>query len=579
MKLFRLFTDAAPNRVFFAILMGAVAGISYSALIPLVMASIAPLEPGFVETQDALNSFLSFEVQNYEMAKVYLISCIFILLTRSASEIILLHVGATVAKKIRTNFYQRIMNAPLSTIERVGDAKLIASVNIDVSRVVIGARLIPAVFVNLITLVGMLGFLMYLNSQIFKIVITSITVGIVIYQLPMMFGRKIFEKNRETNDDLQYAFKGLIFGLKELKLDSKKRDIYLNNVLAKYETELVRSECQGHTVTRSTVSLGDLLSFFVIGFITFIFVNYHEIGRQELAGTIMALLYITTPIAIVLNAIPGLTIASVSYRKVNRILESIPREEISESVHSVPQWQSLDFKDVSYAYEDQSNELGFRVGPINLSIEKGSVTFIIGGNGSGKSTLSKLITQHYLPSSGQISIDNHVIDSNLVNSFRDQIYAIYSNYHLFDELLIDINEQTSELLNHYLKEFKLDKKITVDNGRFSTTQLSDGQRKRLAMVVGLLDKKELYLFDEWAADQDPEFKYIFYTDILKRLKAQGKAVVVISHDDQYFSVADKILKMDNGRLFQLATKDHQLSINQMLTINKNDQPEVEVLND
>ncbi|WP_440055075.1 cyclic peptide export ABC transporter [Pseudoalteromonas sp. T1lg65] len=575
MGLLRLFSNAAPNHVYFSMLMGVFAGISYSALIPLVMASITPADPLFPQQADIKQTFLGFEVSNYPMAGVYLTVCLLILLTRSLSEILLLHVGAKVASKIRVNFYERISKAPLSAVEQIGSAKLIAAINLDVPRIVMGARLIPAMFVNIITLFGMLGFLLYLNPDVFKLVLMSIAAGVVIYQLPMMLGRKIFERNREINDTLQESIRGLIYGSKELKLDKAKQQRYYEQVLLEHEQRLVRSESFGYTVTRSTVSLGDLLCFFVIGSITFIAVNYYSIGKDELVGVVMALLYITTPIAIVLNSIPSLTIASVSHRKVHKLLKGMPQEDAKDEVHAITPWSTMKLDSVKYHYDTGNGEKGFAIGPINLEIKRGEVMFIIGGNGSGKSTLSKLITQHYLPSSGQVLFDNERVSAENITSYRNEIYSIYSSFYLFDQLLIDIDQQTEALINQYLKDFRLDQKVSIQNGHFSTTQLSDGQRKRLALLVGFLDNKGLYLFDEWAADQDPDFKHIFYTKILPELKAKNKAVVVISHDDRYFYCADKVVKMNSGELHHLTKEEHlTFDVSQLNTPSKNKNPVV-----
>lgn len=328
----------------------------------------------------------------------------------------------------------------------------------------------------------------------------------------------------------------------------------------------------GYTVTRSTVSLGDLLCFFVIGSITFISVNYYSIKSQELVGVVMALLYITTPIAIVLNSIPSLTIASVSHRKIKRLLQDMPQETAEDKLIEIPNWGSLRFEEISYQYSAKSaDEIAFSVGPLNLEIKRGEVTFIVGGNGSGKSTLSKLITQHYRPSNGKIYFGEQEVSDSNITSFRNDIYAIYSSFYLFEQLLMELDTDTEALIKHYLKEFRLDKKVTIENGVFSTTQLSDGQRKRLALLVGFLDDKGLYLFDEWAADQDPDFKNVFYTEILPELRAKNKAVVVISHDDKYFGCADKILKMNNGQLHHLE-RDKYASLN-VAKLNQPNNPE------
>ncbi|OBP16556.1 cyclic peptide transporter [Rheinheimera sp. SA_1] len=551
MGLIRQFAAAAPYKVFFSVLLGILAGIFYSALIPLVISSIEPADPAFPELNRTLLLPGDIEVSDPKMAMLYLFACIVVLLTRSLSEIMLLQVGARVARNFRMSFYQRISATSVVALEKAGSARLIGAVNLDVPRIVLGARLIPAIFVNSVTLIGMLGFLLYLNASVFKLVVLSVVAGILVYQLPMIFGRRLFEKNRELNDQLQESIKGLIYGAKELKLDQHKSTFYHNLLLKAQEEKLLRTESVGHAVTRATVSLGDLLSFFVIGVVSFIALNHYTIASHELVSIVMALLYITTPIAIVLNSIPGLTVAGVSYRKLHRLLGELPTEGCDTTIVPVAEWQTLQFVSVCYRYPSYGEEAGFAVGPIDLEIHRGEITFIVGGNGSGKSTLSKLITLHYQATTGDIVFGNQKVAAQQLNSFRHEISAIFSNYYLFDRLLSDLTREKEQKLQQYLVDLKLAHLVKVTDGKFSTTALSDGQRKRLALVVAYLDDKNLYLFDEWAADQDPEFKEIFYRQILPDLKASGKAVVVISHDDKYFPLADQLLKMDGGRLISI----------------------------
>src|SRR5690606_27967207 len=104
----------------------------------------------------------------------------------------------------------------------------------------------------------------------------------------------------------------------------------------------------------------------------------------------------------------------------------------------------------------------------------------------------------------------------------------------------------------HLAQLQLDHKVRVENGTFSTLRLSQGQRKRLALLVAYLEDRPFYVFDEWAADQDPVFKKIFYTEILPSLKAKGKTVIAITHDDGYFHVADRCFKFEDGKLKELS---------------------------
>jgi putative ATP-binding cassette transporter len=119
---------------------------------------------------------------------------------------------------------------------------------------------------------------------------------------------------------------------------------------------------------------------------------------------------------------------------------------------------------------------------------------------------------------------------------------------LFDNFLGLSNTNLDAQAQEYLSLLHLQHKVKVRNGALSTTAVSQGQRKRLALLTAYLENRPFYLFDEWAADQDPYFKNIFYTQLLPELKARGKTVLVISHDDKYFEVADRIIKLDYGKL-------------------------------
>ncbi|MBD0347011.1 MAG: ATP-binding cassette domain-containing protein, partial [Coleofasciculus sp. Co-bin14] len=171
-----------------------------------------------------------------------------------------------------------------------------------------------------------------------------------------------------------------------------------------------------------------------------------------------------------------------------------------------------------------------------------------GGNGSGKSTLAKLITGLYIPETGEIQLDKQPINQQNREWYRQHFSVVFSDFYLFDRLLgldkTDLDTQAQD----YLKQLQLERKVTVENGKLSTTALSQGQRKRLALLTAYLEDRPIYLFDEWAADQDPVFKEIFYTQFLPELRDKGKTLLVISHDDRYFYLADRIIKLDYGKV-------------------------------
>ncbi|MFE3195238.1 ATP-binding cassette domain-containing protein [Nocardia sp. NPDC059240] len=206
----------------------------------------------------------------------------------------------------------------------------------------------------------------------------------------------------------------------------------------------------------------------------------------------------------------------------------------------------------------EADGTGFSLGPLDLTFEPGRITFIVGGNGSGKSTLAKLITGLYVPQQGHLSLNGETIDHENIEWFRQNTSAVFTDFHLFEDYL-GFDEGVDEEVRKHLKDLQIDHKVTVENGRLSTVALSQGQRKRLALLTALLEDRPIYMFDEWAADQEPKFRDVFYREILVKLKERGKTVIVITHDDRYFDCADQIVKLDFGRIAEVKELEQPLA--------------------
>jgi putative ATP-binding cassette transporter len=556
MKLLGLLTVKAPNKVFLSMLLGALAGIGYALLIPIVLVSIGSRAGDAALGSKMTRTFLWFEVSNYKFALLFAVICLFIPICRSISQILLARVGLDATTELRIRTYRQIMNAPIAELEKMGSSKLLVAITTDVSRIIMGASVVPHVLVGVATVAAMLAYLFILSSDVFWFVVGAIVFGVVTYQVPMFIGNRYFERGRANMDALQESIRGLIYGTKELKLSEVKRARYFDEVLLASEHQVRSNTKRANTIVAAAANYGDMLSFFVIGVVAYVFVSYHSISTDVLIGAIMTLIYITGPVTLILNSMPQIANAKVSLRNITRVFDKLSREAASEDVKPLANWDAVRFSDISYRYDD--SECNFELGPIDFEIVKGEVTFIVGGNGSGKSTLCKLIALHYAPTSGEIHFGDVRIDQNSLNSARQYISAIFTDYYLFDRLLNNVDNVDEELVNRYLRLLEIDTKVRLENGRFSTISLSDGQKKRLALLVAFLEDRDIYLFDEWAADQDPVFKQVFYYSILPELKARNKAVVVISHDDRFFHVADKVLVMEDGKLIRTERPCSQL---------------------
>ncbi|MEM9388545.1 MAG: cyclic peptide export ABC transporter [Pseudomonadota bacterium] len=543
-----LFTSRAPNRVFIAMLLGIAAGFGVAMVIPLLMNIVQPTPGGFSpQASDSL--FLgNWEVSDARFAVTFVVLCALTFIARTVAQVLLIRVSATVTTDLRARIYNVVARAPLAAVESVGPSRLMAVLTADVPRIVGGARLVPEVLTSAMTLLGLFGFLYYLNAEVAAFVLLAIGIGVVTYQVPVFIGRRYLARSRHHLDSLHEGIRGLVYGVKELKLNRLRRDAFLDEVLMDSERKVRQAQKTGQSVLRVAMNYGNLIGFFVIGAVSFIVINHTTLTRAELVGVIMVLLYVSGPVGMLLSFVPQLMSAGISYRKLKQLLSALPSEGVSDKVIEPMSWQTLEFTDVTYVHKDASGEAAFKLGPVSFTLERGSVTFIVGGNGSGKSTLSKLISLHYRPDGGKIHFDSVRVDEQTITTFRQKISVIYSDYYLFAKLLMVRSSKATAKVNHYLKMLELDHKVSFDGSAFSTLKLSDGQRRRLALLVSFIEDSDLYLFDEWAADQDPRFKVVFYTEILPELKARGKAVVVISHDDRYFDVADRLIHMEDGRI-------------------------------
>jgi putative ATP-binding cassette transporter len=258
------------------------------------------------------------------------------------------------------------------------------------------------------------------------------------------------------------------------------------------------------------------------------------------------------PLGSLMNMFPSLGRASIAIQKVKQMGLSLELQpaDVGKRTESMwgEDWRQIELVDVTHTYRREGGNGSFTIGPINMTLGRGEVVFITGGNGSGKTTLAKVLTGLYAPEGGAIFIDRKPITDDDRDEYRQLFSAVFSDNYVFDTLLGLDGAGLDEQANLYLNQFELDHKVQIKNGAFSTVDLSQGQRKRLALLTAYIEDRPIYVFDEWAAEQDPHFKGVFYKQILPELKLRGKAVIVITHDDRYFDAAERVIKLDYGRI-------------------------------
>ncbi|MDQ0273002.1 cyclic peptide transporter [Cytobacillus purgationiresistens] len=254
-----------------------------------------------------------------------------------------------------------------------------------------------------------------------------------------------------------------------------------------------------------------------------------------------------TPLITILNIMPNFGKANIALNKIESLGLTVDDNILSEEGNKHPKFHTLEFKKLEHQYYREKEDLNFTLQIDSLTFVPGELVFLIGGNGSGKTTIAKMLTGLYYPESGSILLDGIEIKEQNLDSYRQLFSVVFSDFYLFENML-GIESSKSEEAQYYLELLQLNHKVQINNGQLSTTKLSQGQRKRLALLTAYLEDRPFYVFDEWAADQDPIFKEVFYTHLLPDMQKEGKTILVITHDDQYFHLAERIIKVDYGKI-------------------------------
>ncbi|MEH1767957.1 MAG: cyclic peptide export ABC transporter [Nostoc sp.] len=472
------------------------------------------------------------------------------LITSIISQVMLVRLSQNAVLQLRMRLSRQILASELSHLERLGNPRLLATLTEDIQAVADAVYQMPFIFINLAIVLGCITYITWLSWLVLLMVCGISVVAIASCQWLLNRGGQLLTLAREDEDHLFKHFRTITEGVKELKLNYRRREDFLEQKLQSTANEFRHHNVKGLTLFAITSSWGQLIFFFALGFVLFVLPNLLTINPETLSGYILTFTYLVLPMDNIISKLPLLSKASIALQKIESLgLSLASRTEISTVPPALKSdWHRLKFKSVTHIYYTDQEDNSFIFGPINLTLYPQELVFIVGGNGSGKSTLAKLITGLYIPEKGEICFDDELISEQNREWYRQHFSVVFSDFYLFEELLGLKNSDLDEQAKKYLKQLQLDHKVKVENGQLSTTALSQGQRKRLALLTAYLEDRPIYLFDEWAADQDPVFKEIFYTQLLPELRSRGKTVLVISHDDRYFHLADRIIKLDYGKI-------------------------------
>ncbi|MFI8803860.1 cyclic peptide export ABC transporter [Micromonospora chalcea] len=496
----------------------------------------------------------------------YVALCLATLVTKFVSQSMLYRLSQGAVYHLRRRLIDGILDAPLRTVERTGTAQLYSALADDVVVIADALPGLPGICSGAAFVLVAIAYLVIVSPAVALATGATVVVGVLLYLLVSASGLGALKAARREQDALFGHFRSVTEGLKELKLNRERRAALIDGELTATASAYRRHSVFGLSVYEGATGGGQAVFFAFIGLLLFAFPAWFALSDQTLTSCVLILLFAVSSLQGVLVWFPALGRASVALGKIKeRLAEldaglggpgagrapAVPNSRVPAAAGRAGNvfagWRSIAFRGVSHVYPGPKGEQ-FVLGPLDFEFRRGEILFVVGANGSGKTTLAKVLTSLYEPESGAIQVDGTQVTAANREDYRNLFSAVFSDFHLFDSLLgLPAGEQAAKA-QRYLERLQLDHKVRVDGDRFSTTALSLGQRKRLALLVTYLEDRPFCLFDEWAADQDPVFKDFFYRELLPELRDRDKAVVVISHDDRYFDAADRLVRLDYGQI-------------------------------
>ncbi len=455
-------------------------------------------------------------------------------------------------KGLRTDVMDKLRRSELQTVDRLGRGGLYTLVSQETNHLSVTFPLRVSGVQQAILLAMSLVYLAWLSPAALGVFLLAVLLGYIGYRMVSKGLRDAMAVIQERQARMLDSIGDIIHGAKELRLNEKKSD----DVFALYRGMSHSVEGQlisAGEIWASLLLMGGFVTYLMLGVVGFVFPAKVPDFNKIVFQVVPVLLFCMGPLTKLVAQSPMYLRADVGLQSIldidRQLLEAggISTEEARDLSRSYADFLTLSFDRLRFSYRDAQGTRLFTVGPLDLSVKRGETVFLVGGNGSGKSTVLRLVTGLLPAEGGTILVDGAPVEGRAVAGYRELFSAIFVDFHLFDRLY-GLEGVSPVAVNRMIEEMELGGKVRYENGRFTQLALSTGQRKRLGLIAALLEDRPVYVFDEWSAEQDTRFREVFYTRVLPDLKARGKTVIAVTHDDRYWHVADRLVKMDLGRV-------------------------------
>lgn len=467
-------------------------------------------------------------------------------------------------RKIRMEILQMVLQSSYYPLIK-NKARIHLAMTRDAGNIVQASVSIVDVVTNVIIVLICFIYMGMLSWKLLLCILGIMVFTIIIYAYSEKKGNRFFNEAMTHDDKFVKYLNEILDGFKEIVIERRKGTaIEQKYIVASIDSSAAFNKKALVTFLNNRV-IGQMGFYIFIGLIMLYLGRSLGISNTTLVSFIFLVLYVFGPIETVVILIPGLSQAKSSLKRLSALKNDLIESELEHFNRFKPAepvaFRTLRLQNIFYRYKGEGTlaKESFSVGPLDFQLEAGKTVFIYGGNGSGKTTFINLLVGLFPPDMGEIHINDTRITASQPYGYRSLFAPVFSDFHLFDECYsLDLVDLAS--VNGYIELFELENKVKFSNNKFTTIELSTGQRKRLALICAILECKPILVLDEFGADQDPHFRKKFYTEILTYLKEQGFTVIAITHDDNYYGYCDVLYKMDEGKIEWIGTYDQTTTL-------------------
>jgi putative ATP-binding cassette transporter len=519
------------------VIMSSLGGVSTASILAAINAGAQAADNGqpslWAATLFIVALFLFIQTQRY------------VLITTTAEIEAIIH-------NLRLRLMDHVRRSELLAVDGIGRAEIVGAITRDTAALTQASNTLAFTAQGAVLIFFVAVYVAYLSLLAFALSIIIVGIAAILFQAK---SRHLAMATREASgweNRLYDRLLDVLDGFKEVRLNSaRSNDLFHDIVEVSRAAANIKIRAQSETFLRMVFLQSSLYA--LLGAIVFVVpVLSDTLAGASITKTVTALVFVVGACFGLVQSIPVVTAANTAAENIERLeaklLATIAAAPLGPS-ELVKRFDKIEMRDIVFRYIDKWSEAVFQVGPVDFTLRSGDLVFITGGNGSGKSTFLRVLAGLYQPDSGEITFDGVPVTDRTRQAYRELIAAVFPDFHLFQKLY-GITDPDPAETDRLLAQYRLIDKTGVIDGEFRTIDLSSGQRKRLALIVALLEKRPLLFLDEWAADQDPDFRRKFYYDLIPALKRAGVTVVAISHDDRYLDEMDvpaRRLRMDEGR--------------------------------